>query len=103
MMPPTLTALTMTPATRLSTPPSRHQPHAAPQRLALDRRLRRAVAAAGCTGDQSLARCAGRLARLSAPMSRGYAAIGVPLDPHWNLSAYDVRQQGATADPATAS
>ena len=36
---------------------------------------------------------------LSAPMGRLYASIGVPLDPHWNLSAYDVRQQGAASDP----
>jgi predicted Zn finger-like uncharacterized protein len=35
----------------------------------------------------------------SAPMSRLYASIGVPLEPHWNLSAYDVRQQGAATDP----
>ncbi|MGH8231485.1 MAG: zinc-ribbon and DUF3426 domain-containing protein [Steroidobacteraceae bacterium] len=37
---------------------------------------------------------------LSAPMSRLYAHLGVPLDPHWNLSAYDIRQQGAATDPA---
>ena len=37
---------------------------------------------------------------LSAPMSRLYASIGVPLDPQWNLAAYDVRQQGAATDPA---
>jgi hypothetical protein len=24
----------------------------------------------------------------------------MPLDPHWNLAAYDVRQQGASSDPA---
>ncbi len=36
---------------------------------------------------------------LSAPMSWLYATFGVPLDPHWNLSAYDVRQQGAASDP----
>jgi predicted Zn finger-like uncharacterized protein len=36
---------------------------------------------------------------LSAPMSRLYASIGVALEPHWNLSAYDVRQQGAATDP----
>jgi predicted Zn finger-like uncharacterized protein len=36
---------------------------------------------------------------LSAPMGRLYASIGVPLDPHWNLAAYDVRQQGAATDP----
>jgi len=32
-------------------------------------------------------------------LSRTYAALGLPLDPHWNLAAYDVRQQGAVADP----
>ena len=37
---------------------------------------------------------------LSAPMGRLYASFGVPLYPHWNLSAYDVRQQGAATDPA---
>jgi predicted Zn finger-like uncharacterized protein len=36
---------------------------------------------------------------LSAPIGRLYASFGVPLDPHWNLSAYDVRQQGAASDP----
>jgi predicted Zn finger-like uncharacterized protein len=36
---------------------------------------------------------------LSAPMGRLYGSFGVPLDPHWNLSAYDVRQQGAASDP----
>jgi predicted Zn finger-like uncharacterized protein len=36
---------------------------------------------------------------LSAPIGRLYASFGVPLDPHWNLSAYDVRQQGAATDP----
>ena len=35
----------------------------------------------------------------SAPISRLYASLGVPLDPHWNLAAYDIRQQGAAADP----
>jgi predicted Zn finger-like uncharacterized protein len=28
-----------------------------------------------------------------------YTAIGLPLDPHWDLEAYDVRQQGAVVDP----
>src|ERR1700728_3643735 len=37
---------------------------------------------------------------LGAPMGRLYASFGVPLDPHWNLAAYDVRQQGAASDPA---
>jgi predicted Zn finger-like uncharacterized protein len=36
---------------------------------------------------------------LSAPIGRLYASFRVPLDPHWNLSAYDVRQQGAATDP----
>ncbi len=36
----------------------------------------------------------------SAALGRTYAAIGVPLEPHWNLSDYEVRQQGAIADPA---
>jgi predicted Zn finger-like uncharacterized protein len=35
----------------------------------------------------------------SAPISSVYARIGVALDPQWNLGAYDVRQQGASADP----
>ncbi|MGA8705957.1 MAG: zinc-ribbon and DUF3426 domain-containing protein [Steroidobacteraceae bacterium] len=38
-------------------------------------------------------------APLNGPLTRAYAAMGMPLDPHWDLSAYDVRQQGATADP----
>src|ERR1700722_8144423 len=36
----------------------------------------------------------------NAPLTSTYAALGMPLDPHWNLAAYDVRQQGATSDPA---
>ena len=36
---------------------------------------------------------------LGAPLAGVYARVGVPLDPHWNLGAYDVRQQGAAADP----
>ena len=36
---------------------------------------------------------------LGAPLGRLYASIGVPLDPHWNLAAYDIRQQGAASDP----
>ena len=36
----------------------------------------------------------------NAPLTSIYAALGMPLDPHWNLAAYDVRQQGATSDPA---
>lgn len=38
-------------------------------------------------------------APLNGPLTRAYAALGMPLDPHWDLSAYDVRQQGAMADP----
>jgi predicted Zn finger-like uncharacterized protein len=33
------------------------------------------------------------------PLNRAYAALGLPLDPRWNLAAYDVRQQGAASDP----
>ena len=36
---------------------------------------------------------------LSTPMTRLYAGIGVPIDPHWDLAAYDIRQQGAASDP----
>jgi predicted Zn finger-like uncharacterized protein len=36
---------------------------------------------------------------LKGPLTRIYAALGMPLDPHWELAAYDVRQQGAAADP----
>jgi len=35
-----------------------------------------------------------------APITRLYASLGVPLDLHWNVAAYDVRQQGAAADPS---
>jgi predicted Zn finger-like uncharacterized protein len=35
----------------------------------------------------------------NAALSPVYATIGLPLDPHWNVAAYDVRQQGAVADP----
>jgi predicted Zn finger-like uncharacterized protein len=35
----------------------------------------------------------------SAPITRAYASLGIALDPHWNLAAYDVRQQGAASDP----
>ena len=35
----------------------------------------------------------------SAPIESVYARIGIPLDPRWNLGGYDVRQQGASADP----
>jgi predicted Zn finger-like uncharacterized protein len=36
---------------------------------------------------------------LTEPMTQLYQSIGVPLDPHWDLNAYDIRQQGAFADP----
>jgi predicted Zn finger-like uncharacterized protein len=39
---------------------------------------------------------------LSTPMTRLYASVGVPIDPHWDLSAYDIRQQGAASDPGDA-
>ncbi len=32
------------------------------------------------------------------PVSRLYAALGMPVQPHWNLGAYDVRQEGAQTD-----
>ena len=31
-------------------------------------------------------------------VTRTYAALGAPLEPQWDLGAYDVRQQGAVAD-----
>ncbi len=31
-------------------------------------------------------------------MTRTYAALGVRLEPHWDLAAYEVRQQGAESD-----
>jgi predicted Zn finger-like uncharacterized protein len=37
---------------------------------------------------------------LSAPIGRLYASLGVALDPHWNLAAYDIRQQGGASDPS---
>jgi predicted Zn finger-like uncharacterized protein len=36
----------------------------------------------------------------SGPVNRAYDVLGLPLDPHWNLAAYDVRQQGAASDPS---
>jgi predicted Zn finger-like uncharacterized protein len=36
---------------------------------------------------------------LGPALTRTYAALGLPLTPHWNLAAYDVRQQGAVSDP----
>lgn len=37
---------------------------------------------------------------LTVPLTRLYAALGQPLTPEWDLSAYDVRQLGASADGA---
>ncbi len=34
--------------------------------------------------------------RLNRPLTRFYAAIGVPLVPNWNLASYEVRQLGAS-------
>lgn len=36
------------------------------------------------------------------PLTRLYAALGIPLVPRWNLGAYDVRQLGASADSSNA-
>ncbi len=33
-------------------------------------------------------------------LTHTYAALGAPLDPRWDVTAYDVRQQGAVADPS---
>jgi hypothetical protein len=41
-------------------------------------------------------------AGLNRPLTALYAALGMPLVPRWDLSAYDVRQLGAVADPASA-
>jgi predicted Zn finger-like uncharacterized protein len=41
-------------------------------------------------------------ARLNRPLTALYAALGVPLVPHWDLRAYDVRQLGASVDPGDA-
>jgi predicted Zn finger-like uncharacterized protein len=40
-------------------------------------------------------------ARFNRPLSALYAALGVPLAPHWDLRAYDVRQLGASVDPGS--
>jgi predicted Zn finger-like uncharacterized protein len=40
--------------------------------------------------------------RLYKPLTRLYAALGIPLVPRWNLGAYDVRQLGASADNTNA-
>jgi len=41
-------------------------------------------------------------ARFSRPLTRVYAFLGVHLMPHWDLHAYDVRQLGASVEPAGA-
>jgi predicted Zn finger-like uncharacterized protein len=35
-------------------------------------------------------------------IKRAYAHAGVALEPHWDLNAYEVRQQGAASDPSDA-
>lgn len=40
--------------------------------------------------------------RFYGPLTRLYAALGIPLVPRWNLGAYDVRQLGASADNTNA-
>ena len=40
--------------------------------------------------------------RLNRPLTALYAALGMPLVPRWDLHAYDVRQLGASVDPASA-
>ena len=39
------------------------------------------------------------LPSLNGPLTRAYAALGVTLAPEWDLSAYDLRLLGASADP----
>jgi predicted Zn finger-like uncharacterized protein len=41
-------------------------------------------------------------ARFNHPLTALYASLGVTLKPHWDLRAYDVRQLGASVDPANA-
>lgn len=41
-------------------------------------------------------------ARFNRPLTRLYAFLGVPLLPHWDLHAYDVRQLGASVEPVGA-
>jgi len=38
--------------------------------------------------------------RFNRPLTALYGSLGVQLVPHWDLRAYDVRQLGASADPA---
>lgn len=37
---------------------------------------------------------------IGAPLTALYAALGASLEPHWELSAYELRQLGTGADPA---
>lgn len=39
--------------------------------------------------------------QLGAPLEAIYGAIGVPLEPRWDVNAYEVRQLGAASDPST--
>lgn len=39
------------------------------------------------------------VAWLRAPLTAVYSTLGVPLAPHWNVHAYEVRQLGAVAGP----
>ena len=41
-------------------------------------------------------------ARFNRPLAALYRSLGVTLNPHWDLHAYDVRQLGASVDPANA-
>jgi predicted Zn finger-like uncharacterized protein len=38
--------------------------------------------------------------QLSGPLTSIYGALGVSLEPRWNVGAYEVRQLGAASDPA---
>lgn len=39
--------------------------------------------------------------QLGAPLEAIYGAIGAPLEPRWDVNAYEVRQLGAASDPST--
>ena len=41
-------------------------------------------------------------ARFNRPLTAVYRALGVTIKPRWDLHAYDVRQLGASVDPANA-
>jgi predicted Zn finger-like uncharacterized protein len=40
-------------------------------------------------------------ARFHRPITALYASLGLPLAPHWDLRAYEVRQLGASVEPAS--